>query len=152
MSCPCVLHKFWIIVAIWSWEKVTEDKRLLVKYWICVGRVLALFIKEHCFEEKKENELKNSVFFKKLVTNLFLRNSGGIRSIFLLFEKYFNKDQYGLEFLWRLFSLLLIIKFWFSYYNVYNCSWRKFNLLRNEYWFSSFHNFWKLYFWPVKDS
>ena len=78
--CALPESKFWIILAISSWEKVTEYKRLVVKYWICVGRVLALFIRKHCFEN---NELKRSFFPKKLVTNLFLWNGGVIRGICL---------------------------------------------------------------------
>ena len=83
-SWPCALpeSKFWIILAISSWE-VIEDKRLLVKYCIFVGRVLPLFFRKHCFEK---NELKCSAFSKKLVTNLFSWNNGGIKGIFLLFK------------------------------------------------------------------
>ena len=56
------------ILAISSCEKVIEDKRLLVKYCICVGRVFPLFIRGHCSEK---NELKSSAFSKKFVTNSF---------------------------------------------------------------------------------
>ena len=107
LSCPRTLPErtFWIILAVSSWEKVTEDKRLIVNYWICVGRVLALVIREHRYEK---NELKSSTFSKKLVTNLFLRNSGGMRGIFILFKKHFKKDQYCLEFLWKFLSLFVI--------------------------------------------
>lgn len=46
LSCLCALtkSKFWIILTISSWEKVTEYQGLLVNYWICVGRVLTLLI------------------------------------------------------------------------------------------------------------
>ena len=60
--------KFRIILAISSWQKVTEDKLLFVRYWICVGRNLAFFIWEQYFQK---NELKSSAVSKKLVTNLF---------------------------------------------------------------------------------
>ena len=52
--------------------------------------------KEHCFAKK---ELKSSAFSLKSVTKLFSWNNGGIRGIFLLFKKRFNRDQYVLEFL-----------------------------------------------------
>ena len=70
LSWPYALaeSKFWIILAISSWEKVTKDKRLFVRYWICVGRNLALFIWEQYFQK---NELKSSVVSRKLVINLF---------------------------------------------------------------------------------
>ena len=116
LSCSCAWSKskIWIILAISSWEKVTEGKRLLVKYWVFVGRVPPLFIAMfwYCFEK---SELKSLASSQKLVTNWFSWNSGGIRMTFLWFKKHFNKDQYGLEFLWRLFNFFLVITtFWFS--------------------------------------
>ena len=97
--------KFRNILAISFCEKVIEDKRLLVKYCICVGRVFPLFIRGHCSDK---NELKSSAFSKKFVTNSFSWNNGGIRGTFLLFKKIFNRNQYGLKLLWRLFCLFAV--------------------------------------------
>ena len=87
-SWPCVLlePKFWITLTILPWEKVTENKWLLVKYCICVcgggdGGGLLLLIREHCFEK---NQFKSSAFSKKIVTNLLSQKSGGIRGIFFV--------------------------------------------------------------------
>ena len=88
LSCPCGLPEsnFWIILAVSYWEKVTKDKRLSVKYWICLGRVVALFVKEHCFWKRW---IEKFSFFQEISYKfVFVK----IRGIFLLFKKHFNKD------------------------------------------------------------
>ena len=95
LSYLCALpeFKFWIILAITSWEKVIDDKLLLVKYRIYVGKVLA-----HCFEK---SELKSLAFSKKLVTNLLSWNSGGIKGILQLLKKHLKKQTFSLTFMFE---------------------------------------------------
>ena len=83
--------RFGITFAILSWEKLTKDKRLSVKYWICKANLLLLLIKEHCVAKW---ELKSSSFSLKPVTNLFSWNESGTRGIFSLFKRRINRDQY----------------------------------------------------------
>ena len=71
--------------------------------------MLLLFNWDQFFEKKKKKkEFKSLLFSKKLTTNLFWLNNGGISGVFLLFKKHFKRDQSGLEFLWRLFGLFAI--------------------------------------------
>ena len=104
LSSQCSLRqaKFWIILGIWSFEKVTENKRLLVKYCIHLEGVLPLFIREHCSEKK--NELKSSAVSKELVTNLFSWNGDGIKGIFVLFKNILI----GTSMLWNFFRGYLV--------------------------------------------
>ena len=95
-SCPWALlgSKFWIIFAMSFLEKVIDDKRLCVKYSSLLGGSLLLLIREHWSAKK---ELKSSAFFLKSITNSFLWYSGGMIGIFYHSERFFSKDQYGLE-------------------------------------------------------
>ena len=79
--------KFWINFSISSSEKVTDDKRLCVKYSSFLGSSLLLFIKEHW---SAKNELKRSAFFLKSITNSFLWYSGGMIGIFLIIQEDFE--------------------------------------------------------------
>ena len=78
---PCALlgSRLWIPSAILSWEKVTHDRRLSIKYVISDGSFLLLLIKEGCVGKWK---LKSSAFYLKSVTNLFSWSKGWIRGIF----------------------------------------------------------------------
>ena len=78
---PCALleSKFWIILAILPWEKVTEDKRLLVKYRICAGWMLLLFVRIHCYQN---NKLKKFLFLQEIS----YKSSGGIRGSFVVYK------------------------------------------------------------------
>ena len=92
---------------------------------------------------KKKNALKSLAFSKKLVTNLFSSSSGGIKGILLLFKKHFNKNQYAVEFLWRLFSLPYASNNYFLVYLLSGLSVLEESLICYviENWFCPFCNF-----------
>ena len=84
LSSPWALFgsKIWIILAISSQEKLTENNRG------CQSSnegekasLLLLFITKFCFAK---NALKSSDCSSKSVTNLFSWNNGGIRRVFCL--------------------------------------------------------------------
>ena len=107
LSWPWALfgYKFWIILAMSSWERL-------------IWNLVLFFITEHCFAK---NALKSSLksFSLKSVTNLFSWNNGEIRGISALFKKRFNRDQYVSEFLWMLVSLIrskLDIFYFYAYF------------------------------------
>ena len=82
--------KFWINFSISSSEKVTDDKRLCVKYSSLLGSSLLLFIREHWSAKK---ELKSSAFFLKSITNSFLWYSGGMIDIFYYSGRFWVKTS-----------------------------------------------------------
>ena len=92
LSWPFALFgsKLWIILAISSWEKLTEDKRLSSNNEVAMG-VCCCYAK---------NPLKSSAFSLKSVKNFSSWNNDGIRGIFLLFKKWLNRHQHALELLW----------------------------------------------------
>ena len=81
--------KFWIILPIFSCEKLTVDRRLLVLKVKLVGSSLSFLIREHCLVKK---ELKSSAFSLKSVKKQFSWNKKGIRGIILLFKKPLNNE------------------------------------------------------------
>ena len=70
-----------------SLEKVIFDKNLSVLSKSSDGRLLTLLIIVHYLAK---NELNNSAFFLKSVTNLFSENKGGIIGVFF-YSKTFLK-------------------------------------------------------------
>ena len=91
-SCARVLlgSKFWIILAMPSVEKISNDKRLCIKYSSLLGSSLLLIIRQHWSAKKG---LKSSAFFLKSVTKSFLRYSSGMIGIFYYSERFWVKTN-----------------------------------------------------------
>ena len=64
---------------------------------------------------RKENIKKLGFFLKISYETIFIKISGGIIGIFLLFKKKINRDQYTLEFFWSF--IYCIMMFFFSNFN-----------------------------------
>ena len=93
LSCSWALFKsrFWMNFPISLSENVTVEWRLSVISLISAGRELLLGIREHCLEKKKTAKFD---FFLKICYKTIFVKQWGIKGIFLLFNKFFNREYF----------------------------------------------------------